>query len=128
MVVAREPIGRPDYLRVSEIWERCHSHHFSLPSVHSVVDDKVILKDGDVVGYGVIKPFAEGIMVIDTDQPRPTQAKAIILAIDHALGSVKARGLETLYVATDDPHYADVLQKHWGFQVVRETVLRKEVT
>ncbi len=112
---------------VDAIWKRHHSEDFGVPSMANVIDSRTLLSDGQVIGLGMVKLFAEGIIVLDKDVPLPSRAKGIIVGIDHALDVVKRAGLEQFHVFTDDPHYIEVLKKHWGFRTAPGTVLYREI-
>lgn len=120
-------VREQDVLVIDDIWKRHHSKDFGVPSMANVIDSKTLISDGRVVGLGVVKLFAEGVIVLDKDVPIPTRAKGIIVGIDHALDVVKRAGLEQFHVFTDDPHYIEVLQKHWGFRIAPGTVLYREI-
>jgi hypothetical protein len=43
------------------------------------------------------------------------------------LDVVRMTGLEQFHILTDDPHFIEVLKKHWGFRIAPGTFLFKEV-
>jgi hypothetical protein len=121
------PTRRDDLEVVDRIWRKHHSDDFGVPSLNNVIDNRVIQGDGRIIGFGMVKLFAEGVIVLDKGVPLPSRAKGIIVSIEHALDSVKRAGLEQFHVFTDDPHYIEVLQRHWGFRTAPGTVLYKEI-
>lgn len=120
-------IREPDILAVDDIWRKHHSSDFGVPSMDNVIESCTLESNGQVIGLGMVKLFAEGIIVLDKDIPLPSRAKGIIIGIDHALDVVKRAGLEQFHVFTDDPHYIEVLKKHWGFRIAPGTVLYREI-
>lgn len=121
------PVREADLEIVNQIWLKHHKGDYGVPSMANVIDSRVIEGHRNVVGFGMVKLFAEGVIVLDKDVPLTTRAKSIIIGIDHALDMVKAAGLEQFHVFTNDPHYIEVLKKHWGFRTAPGTVLYKEV-
>lgn len=120
-------VREQDFPVIDGIWRRHHSKDFGIPSSANAIDIKVLTSEDKVVGLGMVKLFAEGIIVLDKDMPKPTLAKAISVGIDHSLDVVKRAGLEQFHVFTDDPHYIEVLKKHWGFRIAPGTVLYREI-
>lgn len=112
---------------IDSFWKKHHREKFGVPSMANVIEGKVLEQDGVVIGFGMVKLFAEGIIILDKDAHLTSRAKGIIVGIEHALDVVKQAGLEQFHIFTDDPHYIEVLQKHWGFRTAPESVLYREI-
>ena len=122
------PFREDDLEVIDQIWRRYHSSNFGVPTRKNVLDDRVIVgENGRIIGYGMVKLFAEGLIILNKDLPLPSRAKGIIVGIEHALDIVKMTDLEQFHIFTDDPHYIEVLRKHWGFRTAPETVLYREI-
>lgn len=126
-MIRLRPVREDDLVSVDQIWNRHHRCDFGVPSLANVIDSRMIEGDSGVIGFGMVKLFAEGVIILDKDQSLTSRAKGIIIGIEHALDVVKMAGLEQFHIFTDDPHYIEVLKKHWGFRTAPGTVLYKEV-
>lgn len=84
----------------------------------TVVDD-----DGDVIGYGILKTFSEGVLILDRSRPKKEKAQAVKLTVEKAIEEAKKAGIEHLYFLTSNSSFADVLRKRWSFKNVDEEVL-----
>lgn len=120
------PLRRGDLEKIDQIWREHHQGRYGLPTLNNVVDAQIIMSGNDVVGAGVVKLFAEGVLVLDKNFPLATRAKGVITAIEHGIDVVRREGLEQFHLFSDDPHYCEVLQKHWGFRTAPGTMLFRE--
>ncbi len=113
-----------------------------LPSVHELnkefnfvfipgelcIDDAVVIDENNkIVGFGMIKPFAEAVFITQKNLPKATRAKALMLLMHRAVASSKEFGSRQLHVVVEDPKLGESLTKHYGFEVVQGTVLVKNL-
>jgi hypothetical protein len=126
-MVHLRPFRQEDISEIDTIWRRFYKGQFGVPSLKNVIESKVITADGKILGFGMVKLFAEGVIILDKDAPLNSRAKGIIVGIEHAMDVVKQADLEQFHIFTDDPHYIEVLQKHWGFRTTPEKVLYREI-
>src|SRR5215468_5646736 len=89
-----------------------------IPSLKNVVDNAIIEEDGEVIAYGVIKLYAEGVLILNRSLPKRERAEAVILMLSKALKVAKKSGLEQLYVTSTDDGYTEVLKNRFGFKEV----------
>ena len=120
-------LTEPDKALIDAIYQKHHSGAYGVPSLRNVLDQAVIEDEGGVAGYGMVKLFAEGIIVVNKDRSPVTQARVVKVGIDRAIRSVRRNGIEQFHVFTGDPNYISILQKHWNFQVAPGSALFIEV-
>ncbi len=51
-------VNDDDVKAISEIWERHHSHSFSLPSRRNIIIEAKVEKDDRLIGYGQVRLVA----------------------------------------------------------------------
>jgi hypothetical protein len=118
-----------DLEEVSALWEKHHSHEFSLPPLDEAIIACVAVDEttGKIVAYGVMKVYAEVVMVIDHDRGRITRARALTELMGVGVMAAQKAGLPQIHAMTTDPDYADVLRKHYGFSNIEGEHLMMEV-
>lgn len=101
-----------------------------VPSLKNVVANSVF-KEGNVpVAYGVIKNFAEAVLIIDQKANNITKAKVIKESIKYGLEQCKEKDVEILYIIVDEkkyPGYTAILQNHFGAKPVPGKLLMIEI-
>jgi len=71
--------------------------------------------DDEVVAYGMVKLFAEAIMVLDLDRPLRNKADAFKLLIEAAIAKSRDLHMEQLVGFVENRDFANILRKHYGF-------------
>jgi N-acetylglutamate synthase-like GNAT family acetyltransferase len=100
---------------VPGIDEVFHKQQFGVPSLNHVFVNKVIEQDGRIIAYGVVKQFAEAVLILDQTLPIRTKAEVVKQVIPAAAEICANLGLEQLYLTTNNEGYAQTLQKRYGF-------------
>lgn len=99
-----------------------------VPGFKHMIANSTIEDDyGNIIGYGVVKTFSEGILVLDKSQSKRNRAISVRLSVNRAIEKAKKAGIETLYFLTSNPSFADILRRHWGFKNIKEEVLRLQL-
>lgn len=99
-----------------------------VPSLRHVVSNITIEDDdNNVIGYGVIKLFSEGILILDKKKSRKNRALAVKLAVERAIKVARVNALEQLYFLTSNPSFADILRNKFNFRTVKEEVLMLDI-
>lgn len=115
------PFQDSDINRIDAIWQEYHSRDFSVPNRKtSVVDAVVEDDDGIVVAYGQVKLFAEAMFILDHGASQRAKVAALKLLILEALRGANVAGLDDIYCFIKDPHFASLISKHFGFDLVEE--------
>lgn len=109
-------VNEHDISAISDIWERCHSHSFELPSRRNLITEAKILNDKDkIIGYGQVRLVAEPIMILDLETRLRDRIKALQLLMTEAYRGVELVGLKRIHAFIRDPYFADLIVKHFGW-------------
>jgi hypothetical protein len=115
-----------DVQQIDEIFRR--QPDIGVPSLNHVFDNGVVENgDGRSLAYGVVKEFAEAVLIIDRRIRKREKASAIKLVIPRAINVCRENNLEKLVIITDEEGYINVLKKHYGFKEVGGKVLFLEI-
>lgn len=86
-----------------------------VPGLKNVlVNSTFVDENGKVVGYGVLKLFAEAVLIIDKKINKIAKGKALKEGMDVAITACQQRGIEQLYIITEFPGFSGILQKHYS--------------
>jgi hypothetical protein len=118
-------LHQQDLLQINSFWEKHHKNNYGIPKRTFVVTDAVTTSKNRVVGYGIVRMFAEALLYLDRDISKFQQAKSFKLLMEQALIDSKQIGLDQLNVGVADDRFRDLLISGFGFKP-RETMLFKE--
>lgn len=117
-----------DLEAVSRLWEKHYKEEFSLPSLFPKIIEAVIEDDwGEIVGFGVVRVFAEAVMILDKDRTTREKVETLDLLMNFAVDGVKAAKIEQLHVFISDGNFGNILKKHYEFKEPKLKVLVKEI-
>ncbi len=89
-----------------------------IPSLHNVLVNSTFVNDkGKVVGYGVLKIFAEAVLIVDKKLGKLSKGKILKDGMEIALNGCKQRDIEQLYIITSFPDFPEILQKHYQAKI-----------
>lgn len=89
--------------------------------------DRIVVDDNELIAYGMIHQFCEGVIVPNYNVSNYRRAKAVDMLMELAAMVTEQRGLEQLHVFTKDPKFAASLEKHYGFERNPDIVLIRKV-
>lgn len=114
---------------IDRIWRKHHADDFSVPDRKNCVIDAVVEKDGEVIGYGQVKLFAEAMLILDKDASQRDKVEALKLLMLEAFRGADNAGLRQMYCFIQDPDFALLIERHFGFSRIDkgELLLREEV-
>lgn len=101
---------------VDRIWRKFHKTGFGIPGRNHVVTQGVVESHGKVIAYGQVKAFCEAIMVLDLEEPTREKIEAVRKLMEIAIMDSTNTGYEQMHVFVQDPEFAKILKKHFGFQ------------
>jgi hypothetical protein len=101
---------------INDIYEK--QSKYGIPSLNNMIGNTVFTKDGKVIGYGTVKLFAEGFLILDSDLGMKDRAEAVKEALQTMVLFSRDAGLEQLYVIPSSESYSKILQNKYGFKAV----------
>lgn len=113
MVTVR-PFRVTDITAIDDIYKR--QPELGVPSLRNVIINRVVEVNGKVIGYGVVKKFAEGVLILDQTQPKRVKAEAIRELMDLSINACIAHESEQYYITTSYEGFAHVLENSFGFK------------
>lgn len=121
------PTRREDILEIDEIYRKCHEDKFSLPDLSNSVTHAVIVNKDAIIGFGVVKVYAEAVMILDLDQSKVDRLQAMEKLMQEAVRGCVEAGINQLHVSVKDSKLQRLLERHYEFRVVQGTVLFREI-
>jgi hypothetical protein len=118
-----------DLEEVNELWVKHHSHAFSLPPLSPNIVTCVALDEatGKIIAFGVVKVYAEAVMVMNHDERPRTLVRAFRELMSVAIMGCQKFGITQLHAVAQDPNFADVLRRQYNFEDVLGDHLKMEV-
>ena len=114
-------LERDDLVVLDEIHARCHQS-FPPPELSNLIDDKIITdKNGDIIGYGMLKLFPEAIMILDTAKPLRDRVEALNEFMVRAIGVSAQYG--QIHAFVNDEKFSHLLIERYQFRPVRDKAL-----
>jgi hypothetical protein len=121
------PIRDGDLKQIDDIYQRCHQGKIQLPSLSNQITSAVVEIQGRVVGFGIVKAFAEAIMLLDTQELRVHRIHAMDLLMLEAFRGCASAQVEQVHVAIHDERLEKILKKHYGYDNRVGTILYREI-
>lgn len=117
---------REDFFQAIEIYKKNgQTYQFDPFKERTILDDAVVLKDGRVIAYGMVKLFAEAVLVLDHDAGRIEKAKALKDLMGLAVQVTKNKGIPELYTFADDEKFSNLLIEQFNFERITSNPLVK---
>lgn len=117
-----------DFDRISEIYQKYWKGKLEVPDqagrlMEAVVEDE----DGKIVTYGMMKLWAEVMMIMDSSIPKRNKVEALRILMLTAEMTASKQNLEAFHVFTNNESYAAVLQNHFQCERMNLIVLRRRM-
>lgn len=116
-----------DLKAIDRIWKEGYSSDFSLPDLSNAVTFAVVEDAGEIVGFGMVKMFAEAIMILDKSKSIRVKSETMKLLLDKAETDCRTENIKQLHSFTNDPNFANLLVKHFNFKTIQNIGLQKEL-
>lgn len=107
---------------IDEIFNR-RGKDIGIPSLKNVIVNSTIVQDNKVIGYGVVKAYAEAVLILDPTIRKRSKAAAVVNGLDFAIEQCKIAGVEQVFIFSNDKNYTKLLKKHYGFKETSGTTL-----
>ena len=107
-----------DIKAIDEIFN--NQTEFGVPSLKNVLINSTVtdVESNKVIGYGVIKLFAEAYMILDHRESKKKRAEAFKQLMQIAIVHSKDAGLEELFILSNDLEFTTILCKKYAFKRV----------
>lgn len=117
-----------DAMEIDRIWRECgHAESFGLPSLDRSITDAIVVDDKNkLIGFGVVKLYAEATCVLDTFESKADRLAALELLLTEAFRACEETKIEHLHVYVQDQGMERVLIKRYDFKIATGTALVKE--
>jgi len=106
-----------DLVRINEIYRKYHQDSFGLPSLDRSVTGGVAKLDDKIVAFGMVTTLIESILVLDLGESTRVKIEAIKVLMDRAIADSQEQGFGWMHMFVQDPHFAQILKKHYKAQV-----------
>lgn len=116
-----------DLEALDEIWNKFYKGEFSLPDLSNTVTHAVAEKHDRIIAFGMVKYFAEAVMIMDGEANIMDKVRANDLLLAKAFEDSREAGLNQIHVCVALEDYARLLQNKYGFKQAKNIILVKEL-
>ena len=109
-----------DLSKLQEVWEKYHKDSFDLPE-YTIGAVRI----GH--NFGLIANFLEAIVVFDLSYSKRARVqilKKMLLSMEEFANQ---KGIKQVHIFAQDPEFAGILKKHFGFQTCTGEALVKNI-
>lgn len=100
---------------------------FKLSTIKNRIWDCIIEQDNKIIAYGIVKPMAEAIILLDLKAPKISRARAGRQFLLDAQIAARKVGCEQLHVFNSDEKLSQMQEEHFGFIRTKSIVLAKDL-
>ena len=109
---------KDDLESIDRIWKVHYNTSFGLPNlenviIHGVVEDET---DGKISGFGLVKIFAEGILILDKSLTVRQKVATLRELMDAQRLGIDRANISQVHAFIQDPVFESVLKKHYGYK------------
>lgn len=115
-----------DLVEIDRIWQKFYKDEFGLPPLDKAIYAVVVEDKDKVVGFGQTRLTTESLMIIDQSLSLRDKVEILKLIMEaQTIGMTKA-GLYETHAFAQNPNFARILKKHFGYEpVLGETLVMK---
>lgn len=122
------PFESSDAEKVNEIYAQHHAGSFSVPPLErGIVSGVVANGRSEITGFGIVTLLAEAILVMDLNCSAREKKETIEKLIWLGLQGVSKAKMDGIHAFVQDPRFAAVLKKHFGFRTCKGEALYLEL-
>lgn len=108
------PLEETDYLELNRLNKQ---QDFDLDNIDNPIIDGFITSNENIVAYGIVKHFAEAVILLDLNTSKRTRIGALRELMKVAIFGTERAGLKQLHVFTKNKQVARLLMKHFNFKL-----------
>lgn len=103
-----------DWTRIKEIIEK---HDFEIPHRKNVVTEATVTnRNGNIVAYGMVKAFAEAVIILDPDAESKDKISSLSQLMRQAIHHSHLAGFDQVHGFFKNKDFANSMKKHYGFK------------
>jgi hypothetical protein len=114
------PVLPEDTEAINSIFTKHHKDAFGIPD--KTITEAIVSEEDRVIAYGAVTLLAEAVMVLDLDASLREKDFALKQLIWQAIQGVSGK-MDGLHAFVQDPEFAKVLKKHFGFKTCKGEAL-----
>jgi len=114
-----------DVDRIFEMYQQ--NPDYDLELGRNTVEDSVALIDDKVYGYGLLKGFAEAVLVLDHSISKVTKARILDGLMKRAIDICRNMNIAELHTFSRDQKFAKLLIDNYDFQQIECTPLKLDL-
>jgi hypothetical protein len=100
---------------------------FKISDLNNIIIDRIVLDGNVVVAYGIVKKFAEAILLVNPIVNKMLRAQAMRELMIYAMSATSAEGITQLHTFVHDAKLARLLERQYDFQQTHDIVLVKNL-
>ena len=121
MMVRR--FNEADLKQIEKIHSQFHEKNFTLPDVSKAYADAVVERDGQILGFGILRTITESIMILDLSLPQREKIETLSQLIKE---SIMMSQDDSIHSFVENPTFEEVLKKHYGYKSCKGSALYLE--
>lgn len=103
-------------------------NEFPFPDLSLVSSISVVVDDNDnIIGFGIIQPIFETIVVLDRTQTREVRLEVFQSLINKCEYELKEQGITQYHAFVQTKKFYNLLKKRFGFKVIKGDALVKVI-
>lgn len=111
---------------VDSILGLCEGKSYDTDIFRDILSDRVFIDGGRLTAYGSIKLFAEAVLVLSDKEESRTKIKALRTLMSAAELETRNAKISQLHTFAHEP-FASILEKHFGFERIKQIGLVKDL-
>lgn len=100
---------------------------FPFPNLQFASSMYVVEYSGNIVGFGVLLPIFESIVVLDQKQKKEIRLEALNLLVNKAEYELSSQGILEFHAFVQNKGFFNLLKKRFGFKTTKGTALVKVI-
>ena len=111
---------------IDEIWQKFYKDEFGLPALDKAIYAVAVEDEGKVVGFGQTRLTTESLMIINQDLSLREKVEILKLIMEAQTIGMNRAGMYESHAFAQNPNFARILKKHFGYEpVIGESLVLK---
>lgn len=96
---------------------------FEFPDLTFMSSIYVVEHDKSIIGFGVLLPIFESVVVLDKEKEKGIRMEALQLLVNRAEYELSSQGITQYHAFVQDKSFFNMLKKRFGFKPTKGTAL-----